>query len=123
MRALNPGITLKDAAAEMGIDPHTLRQDIKIGDKLGWLKFEDMMLRLEHGIIPKVIDNLDYFIDQRDRLVTLEVAKGILYKSYLESKGITEAPQTVLALKIEMPEVGHERIVTGHIIGTPKLVE
>jgi len=80
------------------------------------------MDQVEHLLIPKVINNLNHFLDAKDRTVTIETAKGTLFKVFQESKGISEASQTVLALKIEQPE-GMQTQVAGKIVGKPRIVE
>lgn len=123
LRALEPDITMKDASAKLGIHRSTLHAIINRGTKAGWLRFDDPLARIEHQIIPKVIDNLNHFLDERDKTVTIETAKGTIFKAYQESKGINEGAKTVLALKIEMPEgVEPAKIVAGTVIGKPRVV-
>ena len=92
--------------------------------KEGWLIFEDPMKRIEHEITPAVVDNLKYWLDKKDKQITIETAKGTLFPAYKESKGIREAPSTVLAIKIEPAIQGDPGVeiktFTGTIVGTPK---
>lgn len=124
MRAQEPGITTKDVAIRLGLNPDTLRSIVSLAAKEGWLKFDDPMSQLEHEIIPQVSENLKYFLKKRDKQVTLETAKGTLFPQFKESKGISEAPQTVLAIKIEMPaDKGRVSTINGIIAGTPRVID
>jgi hypothetical protein len=117
---LNPNATMGDIADKMGIASTTLYRLIKDGQAAGVLVFEDPLKRIEHQIIPKVVDNLNFFLDAKDKTVTIETAKGTLFKAYQDSKGMTEGNMTVLALKIEQAGGPEMKVVTGHIVGRPK---
>ena len=125
MRALEPGITTMECAKRMGIAPITLATYISRARRAGWLVFDDPMSRLEHEIIPKVADNLNYYLDQRDRTVTIETAKGTLFKQYQAEQGIQDSAQTVLAIKIEYPQdlidSPEIKVISGNIVGKPKV--
>lgn len=124
MRAAEPGITNIEVAKRLGISTRTLNGYIYTANKEGWLKFEDPLDRIEYNLIPRVLDNLDYYLKQQDKQVTLETAKGTIFKIYQESKGVSEAPQTVLALRIEQaPSDGKGEIITGVVVGKPRQME
>jgi hypothetical protein len=118
-RNIHPDATQKELAGMMGISHRQLQHVIAKGRNEGWLKFTDPLDSLEHEVIPKVVQNLNYWLDQKDKTVTIETAKGTIFKQFAESKGLTEAPSTVLALKIEQPEGGY-KVSVGHIVGRPK---
>lgn len=121
MRSLDPTLTNKDIADRLGISAQSLKNVIYRANKEGWLKFTDPLDRLEFGIIPKVVDNLDYFLDQRDKTVTVETAKGTIFHQYKESKTTAPAATTMLALKIELPEPGQDiKVAVGQIVGKPR---
>lgn len=123
LRASNPGITNIECAARMGMSVQYLNTCITRASREGWLVFDDPVSRIEHEIIPKVIDNLNHFLDQGDKAVTLETAKGTIFKQYQESKGVSDAPKTMLMLKIERPEDSQEiKVVSGVIVGKPRLI-
>ena len=122
-RSERPTITVKEVAKQLQISPKTLERDIIRAHKGGWLRFEDPLARVEYGLIPKVLDNLEAFLDAKDKTVTIETAKGTLFKQYQEAKGISEQQSTVLAIKIEAPKDGEERVITGQILGRPKAIE
>ena len=123
LRALEPDITMKDASIKLGIHRSTLHSIINRGTKAGWLRFDDPLSRIEHQIVPKVLDNLNYFLDERDKTVTIETAKGTIFKTYQESKGIDQGSKTVLALKIELPDgAGETKVIAGSIVGNSRVV-
>lgn len=85
----------------------------------------DPLARIEYDIIPQTLDNIAFYLSKeggRDKQVTLETAKATIYKQYQESKGISDAPQTVLALKIDMgdPDGPQLKAVAGSIVGAPR---
>ena len=122
-RATKPGITIREVAAQLGIGEKSLQRDIIKAKREGCLLFEDPLSRIEYGIIPKVIDNLEAFLDAKDRTVTIEAAKGTVFPMFKEYKGITDNQTTMLAIKIEAPKEGEDRIITGEILGKPKQLE
>ena len=119
-KAEEPDLTNIDIAKRLGIAPKTLTNQIYKARKAGWLTFDDPLEEVEYGIVPKVVKNLNKFLDDEDKQVTIEVAKGTLFKQFQESKGITEKPMTILAIKLELPELGESQIVSGKIVGKPK---
>ena len=125
MRALEPDMSNSEIARRMGISAPTLRAAITKAVQEGWLKFEDPIQAIEYQIIPKVVRNLNQFLDAGDKQVTIETAKGTLFKSFQEATGVIQAPQTVLALKIEFPEgtQPNSTVMAGKIVGVPKISE
>ena len=118
---MNPNQPVSAIAEKMGISRTQLYNVIKDGQSAGFLTFDDPLERIEHQIIPKVVDNLNFFLDAKDKTVTIEAAKGTLFKSYQDSKGISDGNTTVLALKIEQADGGSEvKVLSGHIVGRPK---
>lgn len=122
-QASEPGISNIEIARRLGISRNTLGATIDTAVREGWLKFDQPLERLEHELIPKVVDNLNHFLDKKDKTVTLETAKGCLFKDYQQSKGISDAPTTVLALKIETVDSEGVKVIEGHVVGTPRELE
>lgn len=125
LRTLDPEISNIEAAKKLGVAKQYLYKVINEGTKSGWLRFDDPLARVEHQLIPKVIDNLNHFLIEGDKTVTIEVAKGTIFKSYQEAKGLNQGSQTVLALKIELPPMGNNmqaEVVEGQIVGQPKVL-
>lgn len=116
------GLTNKEIAEKLDLAHGFVRNLISKAAKEGWLKFEDPIDRFENEIVPKVVDNIDYWIEKKDKRMTIEAAKGAgIFKSHQALRIDGAAPQTVLALKIEMPSNGEEaKAVTGHIVGKPR---
>lgn len=119
-RAQNPSLTTKEIAERIGVTTRALYDAIAAGTRAGWLKIADPLDRLEYEILPKTLDNLNHFLDKQDRVVTVETAKGTLFKQFQAEKGISEQVQTVLALKIEPAEGSEVKVVTGQIVGKPR---
>lgn len=122
IRAEEPHLKPREIAERMGIKPQTLTGIISDARKAGWLQFDDPLEKIEHLIVPKVVDNLLEFLEAKDKTVTLETAKGTIFKQYQNSKGISENPTNVLALKIEMPANPNDvpKLAVGQIVGQPK---
>ena len=124
LRAVEPGITVKAAADKLGISRSTLHSDIVKAVEQGWLRFDESMDQLRYQVIPKVMRNLNHFLDDGDRQVTIEAAKGTVFKQFAEAEGLLDNKQvTILALKLEMPETpaGEQPLtLTGKIVGTPR---
>lgn len=123
MRAQEPDISIAECSRRMGLASKTLSGMISMAVKEGWLRFEDPLERLEHELIPKTIDNLASFLEEGDKQVTIELAKGTLFKQYQNAKGISDAPTTVLALKIETLDTNQVRAVSGHVVGKARVIE
>ena len=119
-RTEDPSITQKEIAERLGVHPRTIERDLQRAHREGWLQFDDQLDRMKYEIVPKVVDNLSHFLSEKDRTVTLETAKGTIFKIFQESEGISDAPQTVLALKIEAVDPDQAKIITGQIVGRPK---
>lgn len=124
LRGQTPDITLTDAAKEIGIAPRTLASYVRDAAKEGWLQFSNPLEKLEHKVIPQAVDNLLEFLEAKDKQVTIEVARGTIFKSYQESQGMNKAPQTILALHIEtVPQEGvNIGVIEGKILGRPKQI-
>lgn len=123
IRALQPDITHAEIAAKIGISPETLRHHITKAGKQGLLSNLDPIEQLKYQIIPKVVDNLNEFIDQKDKQVTLETAKHTIFKAYQASEGIQDQNNMVLALKIEAADPTQPKNITGEIIGTARSLD
>lgn len=121
MRAKEPGISNAEVCRRLGISAGTLSSCLTKARREGWLKMEDPLLRIEHELIPKIVNNLNHFLDEGDRTVTIEAAKGVVFPQYRESKGITETKIAILGLQIQLPESGDmTQVGRGMISGMPK---
>lgn len=121
IRSEEPTLRHAQIAEKIGIASSTLSGYITDARKEGWLQIDDPLDKIEHQIVPKVLDNLIEFLDQKDKTVTLETAKGTIFKQYQGAKGVGDAPTNVLALKIEMPDgTQGAKVITGQIVGQPR---
>lgn len=130
LRAMHPELKTAEIARKLGLPPNTLYSYISRAVKLGMLKFDDPISRLDYEIAPKVLDNLNTYLDQKDKAVTIEAAKGILFPAYKEAKGINEDQnRNVIAIKFEFPSSGSDPIgtapgstkaISGQVVGRPK---
>lgn len=124
VKAANPDITNADAARKIGISRTHLQHCIQRGTKEGWLVFEDPHDRLHNVLVPRVVDNIEYWLKKKDKKMTIETAKGVgLFQSYAPVKGDNEVTQPILALKIEHVDGTTAKAITGHIVGRAKQVE
>lgn len=123
LRAAEPNLTSGQIADRLGIGRESLATILYRAKKKGLLKYESPTLILETEIVPKVVRNLNHWLDRKDRSVTVEAAKGLIFPQYRESHGIHDHAPTVLALKIELPPHANQpdgTINTGIVLGTPK---
>lgn len=123
LRMSDPDITLANAARQLKVGRKTLEASIAQAVEEGWIKFTDPLAKVEFEIMPKVVRNLNHFLDDFDKTVTIEAAKGTLFPAFKEARGISEAPATILALKIEAPPEGGMTAIQGQIIGRSRLEE
>lgn len=122
-KAMEPKLTHMDAAARLGIASQTLTNLLHRASKSGWLTFENPLDELEYKQLPKVNEVINYHLDQGDKDVAVKLAQATIWKQYAASKGVTENPTTVLALKIEMPEgftPSGTPNIKGVIVGQPR---
>ena len=133
LRAMHPDLKTADIARQLGLPPNTLYSYISRAVKLGMLKFDDPISRLDYEIAPKVLDNLNTYLDQKDKAVTIEAAKGIIFPAYKEAKGIVEEQnRNVIAIKFEFPTSEQPsqslsgangstpKVIAGTVVGKPK---
>ena len=115
------GKSMKEIAESMNISPGTLATYIHQASQEGWLKIEDLTDRLEHVLSPKAVDNVEYFLTERDRTVTLDHLWGMgYYRTHQTVKGDGDHATSVLAIKIDLPPGTEIRQAGGRISGTPK---
>lgn len=119
----NPDITNAEIAVEMGISRTYLQHLIHRANSEGWLKYDSPSERLENEIVPKAVDNVAHFINNKDKTMTIEVMKGTgLFRSYQSVKNDGEGNQTVLALKIETVDAA-PKVITGHVVGKAREID
>jgi len=112
-----------EIAPLLGLKPTTLNTMIWKATKQGWLKFDNPAERLEQELSHVVVDNIEHHLSKKDKQMTIEAAKGLgLFKSHQAVKVESDAPQTVLALKIESTGESQPSVV-GNVVGRPKTFE
>jgi len=125
LRTLEPDITNLEIARRLGIHKQYLYSVINRATAEGWLKFDDPLARIEHEVIPKALNTISSSLDAGDKKMAIEVAKGAIFPTYRESKGVIQhGTQIAIALKIEMPDnlpAGAEKVIEGQIVGRPKV--
>jgi DNA-binding CsgD family transcriptional regulator len=102
------GLKNKDVAEQLGITTNTLKVYMYRAHKNGWFNidsFEDPDDKLEIVLKSKTIRNLDMYLDNADKEVTLETAKGLgIFKQHQMIKNDTVAPIGIaLSVSVEMP--------------------
>lgn len=117
-------------AAELGLSEKSLNQYLWMAGKRGWIPrkkgFADPKDDMEFSLAHKVVRNLDSLLDSEDnetkKEVTLEVAKGTLFKRFGE-QAVVAPPSTVLAIRIEMPPGPTQEIREGTTGGRGRWIE
>ncbi len=119
------GLGLQEIADKLDLAYSTVRNILAKANKQGLIHYDDPYERFENMLVPKIVDNVEYWLDQKDKKMTIEAAKGAgLFKAHQAIKMEGQAPQTVLALKIEMPEASglESKAIVGHVIGKPRRI-
>lgn len=117
------GLNLTEIADRLGLAYSTVKNIVSKANQQGLIHYDDPFERFENMIIPKVVENIEYWIDQKDKKMTIEAAKGAgIFKAHQAIKVEGQAPQTILALKIEMPEAPQKdtKVIEGQIVGKPR---
>jgi hypothetical protein len=124
-KAIEPKLTHADAAARLDIAPQTLNNLIHEATKAGWLQFKDPMAELEYEMIPEANRVIKNAMKAGDSDVAVKLAQATIWKQYAASKGVSDTPTTVLALKIEMPaNINPADVpIKGVIVGQPRTIE
>lgn len=128
------GYTRAQISEELGIAPSTIDDYVYRATKSGALVgrdgrslLADPKEELETTLAHKIVRNFNEALDSPDEArrdhVTLEVAKGTIFKRFDPAKEAGAAPMTVLAVKIEMPAGAAMEARPGSIGGTPAYTE
>lgn len=104
------GLKTPEIAKALELSEHSVNQYVYLAGKHGWLvnndNWADPNDRLEYELSHKVVRNLDEMLDSPFPMVrqdvTLEVAKGTLFKKFNE-QSTNSQPVTMIAIKVEMP--------------------
>jgi hypothetical protein len=119
------GFKPSEIAAALNIKESNIRPYVWRASKNGWIDFDDPADSLEFRLLPKVMKNLDEALDDHTRHMTsgvkvkdalsVEIAKGTIFKRF--DQGVGVAPQTIVAVKIEMPEGPRPQVRDGNEVG------
>lgn len=128
------GMTTEEIAAELGIKPGSVHSYVYRAAKSGFLVnkrgeslLDDPKDRVEFELAHKAVRNMNEFLDSdndevRERM-TLEIAKGALFKKFDPQPTAPSMGVQALAIKIEMPTTGGMAVREGTIGGVPNYVE
>jgi hypothetical protein len=83
------------------------------------------MAELEYEMIPEANRVIKNAMKAGDSDVAVKLAQATIWKQYAASKGVSDTPTTVLALKIEMPaNINPADVpIKGVIVGQPRTIE
>ena len=123
------GYSTEEIASELGIRPRSVAQYVYTASKGGWLPrtkgsaFADPKDSIDFELAHKAVRNMNEFLDSPDietrKEMTLELAKGSLFKRFDQSKEATLPGMQVLAIKIDMPTTGDTPVREGSMGGAP----
>lgn len=120
------GLTYKQIGQKLGVSEARVAQIVWQANKKQLIEYDSPFEYFENRLVPKVVANIEHFLDEKDRKVTIEAAKGAgIFKSHQALKVEGEVHQNVIALKIEMPPaVGQEspQMAVGTVVGKPRRV-
>lgn len=128
------GLTTEEIAKALNIKPASVNQYMWLAGKNGWLPkrgggFADPKDRMEYQIAHKVVRNIDEMLDSQDldtrKEVTMETAKGTLFKKFGEVAAAPTSTNMVIAIRMERPTSTIELppIREGTTGGQPKYIE
>jgi hypothetical protein len=123
------GLQLTAISEQLGVPKTTIQTYVKRAHRFGWLRPKDLDVedQFEISIPEKVARNVNEFLDERDKDITVEAAKGIgLFKNHQAVKvdgqvGVGFA----LKVQVELPAGIESRspitIRPGSVGGTPAI--
>lgn len=126
------GMSDDEIAKYLGIGRRSIGPYIYRAGKNGWLDYNSPREAIENGLAHKVLRNLNAMLDNGDdaatqREVTLEVAKGTIFKAFDQDRGAQveqAAPVVALQVVITKPEqAALPPIREGTLGGVPNYVE
>ena len=124
------GYSTDEIAHELRIRPKSVHNYVYLATKSGFLInkkgsfFADPKDSIEFELSHKAVRNMNEFLDSKDidvrKEMTLEIAKGSLFKRFDQPKDTAALPSMqVLAIKIDMPTTGDTTVREGSIGGIP----
>jgi len=106
------GVSADDIAATVGYSKETIRTYLKRAHARGWLNINslpDVEDKIDIVLKDKVVRNVNEFLDERDKDVTVEAAKGFgIFKQHQVIKGDQNLSVGMsLRVQVEMPPTPH----------------
>ena len=120
-----------EIAKTFGLTQGTLNHYVYRAGKMGWLNIDNAKAAVEYELLPKVIRNLHQGLDstailntgmRESNAMALKIAEGTIFKDF-DPQGPLQQQQTVVAIKIEMPQGPQQQVREGTLGGTPAFVE
>lgn len=117
------GMPNTEIAPKLGMTVASLHSMVSKATREGWLTFDNAAERLEFELAPLIVDNVKYWLEKKDREMTVRAAQGIgLFKAHQAVKVENQNPPMVLALKIEAPALPDNiKVVEGMVVGRARL--
>lgn len=123
------GMTNVQIAETLHYSPTTIDTYLYRAGKQGWLSeiVDDPKDAIEYDVMHKVVRNMGEALDsddaeRRDKM-TVEVARGTIFKKFDPQTGQAAPTLTMLAVKIEMPVGALEKVRPGAIVGQPAYLD
>lgn len=125
------GMADDEIATTLQISRKSISPYIYRATKNGWLDLDDPKDRLQFQLMHKVVANLAEGLDSPNTLqtgmrertaVALKVAEGTVFKQFQEQNA-PQLQQTIVAIRVEMPEGGLQQIREDTTGGEPAYVE
>jgi hypothetical protein len=125
------GCDTPEIAKALEIKEKSVRQYLYIAGRNGWLakaEWADPHDQLEYDTIHKVVRNLDEMLDSSDPAmradVTLQTAKGTIFKRYDQDVVHHQPQMNMLSIRVELPPADNTQTMRkGSGGGTPLYVE
>lgn len=120
------GMEDPDICKALGISEKSISPYIYRAGKNGWLDIDNPKARMQYQVVHKVVRNLDEMLDSSDpgvrERITVETAKGTLFKDFGEQQ---QAPtqQTIVAVRVEMPTGPQQQMRDDTTGGVPAYVD
>ena len=122
------GVSEEQIASSLGLAQKTLSGYVYKASRNGWLDefLDDPKDIVEYKVVHKVIRNLNEMLDSADPLtkerVTLDVAKGTLYKKFGEQNS-GQAQTTVVGVKIQIVPGAATEVREGTVQGANNFID
>lgn len=118
------GLTHKQIGEKLGLTQSTVATFISKANKRKLIEYDRPHEYFENVLTHKVVENIEYFLNEKSEKMTIEAAKGAgIFKSHQALKLEGEIQQNIIALKIEMPPMPpgeYPQLAVGTVVGKPR---